>query len=278
VDTLDKQTHFRNATITTYATMTAIKHRSPKLRLDRLLVERGLAASRERSQSLILAGRVLVNDKKVEKCGAAVWAGAEVRITGEFPKYVSRAGLKLEGALEVFKIDPAGCVCMDVGSSTGGFTDCLLQKGARKVFAVDVGTNQLHCRLRNDPRVKLLERTNARYLRFEAIGERIGLVTMDVSFISATLIIPVLPQFLSSGSKVLVLVKPQFEVGREEVGEGGVVREPQLQHDAVRKVTHALIDLGFDSPAVSESILPGARGNREFFVCAAWLRCAFRSP
>ncbi len=248
----------------------SVKTRSLKLRLDRLLVERSLAASREHSQSLILAGRVLVNDQKVEKCGAPVPTDAEVRVTGDPPRYVSRAGLKLEGALDFLKINPAGKVCMDVGSSTGGFTDCLLQRGARKVFAVDVGTNQLHWKIRHDPRVTTLEHTNARYLRFEVIGEWIDLITMDVSFISATLILPVLPQFLSSGGRVLILVKPQFEAGRGNVGEGGIVREPEVQREAVRKVSRALTALGFVSPTSSESVLPGARGNREFFVCAAW--------
>ncbi len=250
--------------------MAAAKGPTPKLRLDRLLVERNLAASREHSQSLILAGRVLVNDQKVEKCGAPVRTDAEVRVTGDSRKYVSRAGLKLEGALEGFRINPAGKVCMDIGSSTGGFTDCLLQRGARKIFAVDVGTNQLHWKIRNDPRVVTLEKTNARYLRFQTVAERIDLVTMDVSFISATLILPVLPQFLNSGSRVLALVKPQFEVGRQEVGKGGIVREPQLRHAAVRKVSHELLSLGFVFPVSLESVLPGASGNHEFFVCALW--------
>jgi 23S rRNA (cytidine1920-2'-O)/16S rRNA (cytidine1409-2'-O)-methyltransferase len=235
------------------------------------MVERELAPSREKAQGLILAGRVLVNGQKSEKCGAPVEMDAEIQILGESSKYTSRAGYKLEAALAFFNMSPEGKVCIDIGSSTGGFTGCLLQHGARKVFAVDVGTNQLDWRIRQDPRVICLENTNARYLRFEQIGERADLVTVDVSFISANLILPSVPQFLAPGSEILVLVKPQFEVGRGKVGKGGVVRDPQLQQDAVLKVSQKLLALGFSQPHSVESVLPGASGNREFFIHVTWL-------
>jgi 23S rRNA (cytidine1920-2'-O)/16S rRNA (cytidine1409-2'-O)-methyltransferase len=243
---------------------------SGKIRLDRLLVERGLADSREKAQAMILAGQVLVDEQKVEKCGAAVKPDSRLRLVGEPMKYVSRAGLKLEDALEHFRLAVRGKVCLDVGASTGGFTDCLLQHGAAKVFAVDAGTNQLDWKLRRDPRIVSLEKTNARYLRFEQIGETADLVTMDVSFISATLILPVLPSLLAPRADVLVLVKPQFEVGREQVGKGGIVRDPRLQEEAVRKVSRKLVELGFRDLSSHLSSLPGAEGNREFFVHAIW--------
>jgi 23S rRNA (cytidine1920-2'-O)/16S rRNA (cytidine1409-2'-O)-methyltransferase len=244
--------------------------RIEKLRIDSLLVERGLADSRVKAQALILAGQVLVNNLKIEKCGARVDAHAAVRLLGEPFKYVSRGGLKLEDALEHFRIDPDGKICLDVGASTGGFTDCLLQSGAARVIAVDVGTNQLDWRLRRDPRVTVLEKTNARYLKPEKIGTKVELVTMDVSFISATLILPVLPALLEPQADLLVLVKPQFEVGRAEVGRGGVVRESRLHQVAVARVSRKLLELGFTHVASIESCLPGAAGNREFFLHANW--------
>ncbi len=241
-----------------------------KMRLDRLLVDRGLAGSREKAQAMILAGGVLVDDQKMEKCGAAVAESVSVRLLGEPAKYVGRGGLKLQGALEHFRIDPDGKICLDIGASTGGFTDCLLQKGAAKVFAVDVGTNQLDWKLRRDSRVVVLEKTNARHLAFETIGERVELVTMDVSFISATLILPALPQFLGTGADLLVLVKPQFEVGRHQVGKGGIVRDPKLHQEAIAKVSRKLLELGFQRLASAESVLAGAEGNREYFLHAIW--------
>lgn len=244
--------------------------KTAKIRLDRLIRERELADSREKAQGLILAGRVLVNNQKVGKCGASVPVEAELRILNHFSKYASRAGYKLEGALDFFTLSAQGKVCLDIGSSTGGFTDCLLQRGARKVFAVDAGTHQLDWRLCQNPRVVALEETNARYLRFEQIGERVNLATMDVSFISANLILPVLPQFMSSGSEALILVKPQFEVGRDKVGKGGVVRDPQLHQEAVLKVSRKLQELGFSALSSVESVLPGTSGNREFFIYAVW--------
>ncbi|MGH9397012.1 MAG: TlyA family RNA methyltransferase [Terriglobia bacterium] len=245
---------------------------STKIRLDRLLIDRGVAASREKAQALILAGQVLVGNQKVEKCGASVEAGANVRILGEAQKYVSRAGLKLEGALGHFRVDPAGRVCMDVGASTGGFTQCLLDRGAAKVFAVDAGTNQLDWRIRQDARVVVMEKTNARHLRPGQLGECVALVTMDVSFISATIIVPALPPFMNPGAEALILVKPQFEVGRGRVGKGGIVRDPDLRREAVEKVARSMQQTGFQVSGSYESPLPGAEGNLEFFVHAVWKR------
>ena len=240
------------------------------MRLDRLLVDRALAPSREKAQALILAGQVLVDEQKAEKCGALVDAAASLRLTGEQLKYVSRAGLKLEGALDHFGVDIAGKDCVDVGASTGGFTDCLLRRGAARVFAVDVGTNQLDWRLRTDPRVVSLENLNARYLRPAQIGARVHVAVMDVSFISATLILPALQLLLAPGAELLVLVKPQFEVGRHQVGKGGIVRDPALHRQAVEKVSAKLAQLGFAGVASTESSLAGASGNREFFVHGVW--------
>jgi 23S rRNA (cytidine1920-2'-O)/16S rRNA (cytidine1409-2'-O)-methyltransferase len=213
---------------------------------------------------------VLASNQKVEKCGSLLRADAAIRVLGEPLRYVSRGGLKLEDALEHFRIDPDRKVCLDIGASTGGFTDCLLQHGAARVIAVDVGRNQLDWKLRRDPRVTVLEKTNARYLKPEKIGTKVELVTMDVSFISATLILPVLPPLLETQAEVLVLVKPQFEVGRAEVGKGGVVRDSRLQQEAVAKVSRKLLELGFTHVASVESCLPGVTGNREFFLHANW--------
>ena len=245
-----------------------------KVRLDRLLVERGLSETRRNAQALILAGQILVNEQKVEKCGAAVDQTSSLRLLGEQPRYVGRAGLKLEGALERFAVDPRGNICLDIGASTGGFTDCLLEKGADRVIAVDVGTNQLAWKLRRDPRVTLLEKTNARYLTLEQVGTLCELVTIDVSFISATLILPVLPPLLKAESELLVLVKPQFELGREQVGKGGIVRDTRRHQEAVAKVSRKLLEVGFAEPECAESVLPGAEGNREYFLHALWRKPA----
>ena len=241
-----------------------------KLRLDKLIVERGLTDSREKAQALILAGQVLVNEQKVEKCGALVLANAELRIAGETPRYVSRAGIKLEAALDHFGLDPSGKLCLDVGASTGGFTDCLLQHGAVCVFAIDAGTNQLDWKLRQDPRVVSLEKTNARYLGPETIDEPVDLVTMDVSFISATLILPAIPPLLKPQAEILVLAKPQFEASRGQVGKGGVVRDERVRAEAVARVARKLEQLGFSGIETAESVLPGAEGNREYFVHGLW--------
>ncbi len=244
-----------------------------KLRLDKLLLERGLAGSRERAQALILAGKVLVNGQKIEKSGAPVDREAEVRLLGEDLKYVSRGGLKLEKAFEHWKINVTGKICLDVGASTGGFTDCLLQYGAARVIAIDTGHGQIDFRLRQDPRVRLLEKTNARYLTREQISEYVDFISMDVSFISTTLVLPAVvaaafPQRPSerSGREIVVLVKPQFEAGREQVGKGGIVRDEAAQLAAVEKVRQALLKLGCNQTDVIDSPILGAEGNREFLL------------
>jgi len=247
-----------------------------KVRIDKLLVERGLAPSRERAQALILAGKVLVNQQKAAKPGTTVAADAAIRLLGEDLRYVSRGGLKLEHALQRWGIDVRGRVCMDVGASTGGFTDCLLQHGAARVIAIDTGYGQIDLRLRQDPRVRLLERTNARYLRPQDIGEPVDFLAMDVSFISVTLVLPaVLKAALScqlpvasEKPEIVVLVKPQFEVGRELVGKGGIVRDPEAQQSAVEKVRRALHELGWTHTDATESPILGAEGNREFLLYA----------
>jgi 23S rRNA (cytidine1920-2'-O)/16S rRNA (cytidine1409-2'-O)-methyltransferase len=251
---------------------------SLKIRLDKLLLERGLASSRERAQALILAGKVLVGGQKIEKAGAGVDAEAEIRLLGEDLKYVGRGGLKLEKALEHWHIDVKGKVCLDVGASTGGFTDCLLQHGAARVIAVDTGHGQIDFRLRQDPRVRLLEKTNARYLTRDQIGEVVDLISMDVSFISATLVVPAviaaaLPDSAAErrGRQVVVLVKPQFEVGREQVGKGGIVRDETLQMGAVEKVRLALLAQNCVRTDVIESPILGAEGNREFLLHSLFL-------
>jgi 23S rRNA (cytidine1920-2'-O)/16S rRNA (cytidine1409-2'-O)-methyltransferase len=249
-----------------------------KVRIDKLLVDRGVAASRERAQAMVLAGRVLVGNQKVEKAGATVDQDAEIRLLGEDLKYVSRGGLKLEAALAHWAIDLAGRTCMDVGASTGGFTDCMLQHGAREVIAVDTGYGQIAQRLRSDARVKLMERTNARYLTAESLrspgaGDDITFVAIDVSFISVTLILPavlrsVFAQPASRRRELVVLIKPQFEVGRKLVGKGGIVRDEQAQQGAVSKVREAVAALGGRNLEVIESPILGAEGNREFLLHA----------
>jgi 23S rRNA (cytidine1920-2'-O)/16S rRNA (cytidine1409-2'-O)-methyltransferase len=236
-----------------------------KIRLDRLLVERGLAQSRERAQALVLAGKVLVNEQKVEKAGASVEQEAAIRLLGEDLKYVSRGGLKLERALDHWQIEVAGRTCMDVGASTGGFTDCLLQRGAARVIAIDTGYGQLDYRLRPDkePRVRLLEKTNARHLKPEEV-ESADLVVMDVSFISATLVLPAVIA-ASEAREVVVLVKPQFEAGREFVEKGGIVRDEKAQQAAVGRVRACAEELGFSTEVIESPIL-GMEGNREFLM------------
>ncbi len=252
-----------------------------KSRLDKLLFQRGLAPSRERAQALILAGRVLVNEQKLEKAGSLVEEDAAIRVLGGDQPFVSRGGLKLARALEHWHIDVRDKCCMDVGASTGGFTDCLLQSGASGVLAVDTGYGQMDARLRSDPRVQLLEKTNARYLTPEQIWadsetrESVTLVAMDVSFISATLVLPAVVRCArasspASGFELVVLVKPQFEVGRGQVGKGGIVRDPQAQQGAVTKVVDAVEELGGTEIEVIESPILGAEGNREFLLHACF--------
>ncbi len=240
-------------------------------RIDQLLVERNLVESREKAQALLLAGQVLVNGQKVDKAGAAVNATASVEIRARMP-WVSRGGYKLAAALERWTIDVAGCVCADIGSSTGGFTDCLLQRGAARVHCVNVGAGQLHWKLRTDPRVVLHEGVNARYLEPSVLGEPVRLAVCDVSFISVTLILPMLPPLLEPDGELVVLVKPQFEVGRTQVGRGGIVREPALHALVCRKVEDAARMLGFRTQ-IMESPLPGAEGNKEFLMYATDRHC-----
>jgi 23S rRNA (cytidine1920-2'-O)/16S rRNA (cytidine1409-2'-O)-methyltransferase len=244
-----------------------------RFRLDKLLVDRGLAASRERAQALILAGKVLVNEQKVDKAGAQVLADSPIRLLGADLKYVSRGGLKLERALEYWHIDVEARVGLDVGASTGGFTDCLLQHGAARVIAIDTGYGQMDFRLRQDPRVRLLEKINARYVTEAIIGEKADLVVVDVAFISATLVLPSVlnAAFPNSpgqrrGRQVIVLVKPQFEAGREFVAKGGIVRDEVAQLAAVEKVRKSLLDLGCTRTDVIDSPILGVEGNREFLL------------
>ena len=237
-------------------------------RLDERLVSDGLAANRTRAQALIRSGRVLVDDTPRDKPGVRVRSEAQIRLRDADRRYVSRGGEKLAGALEDLAIDPAGWVCLDVGASTGGFTDCLLRAGASEVTAVDVGYGQLDLRLRNDPRVRVLERTNARQLPRAGLPERIDLVTVDVAFISASLLLPRLRE-VAPGADLLVLVKPQFEVGRRQVGKGGVVRDDALRAQAVASVRKRAEELGYHAVGEAQSRLPGPKGNREVFL---WLR------
>jgi 23S rRNA (cytidine1920-2'-O)/16S rRNA (cytidine1409-2'-O)-methyltransferase len=241
---------------------------SAKTRIDVLLVDRGLVPSRERARALILAGRVLVNEQKVDKPGVSVPAEAAVRLLGEDLKYVSRGGLKLEGALDHWKIAVEGRQCIDVGTSTGGFTDCLLQRGAARVTAVDTGFGQIAMKLRNDERVHLMERTNARLLEPGALGTDASLLVMDVSFISATLLLE--PVFAAAPGlcEAVILVKPQFEAGREHVGKGGIVRDPRAHKLAVDKVSECVRSLGWEIIGTIPSPIAGAEGNQEFLLYA----------
>jgi 23S rRNA (cytidine1920-2'-O)/16S rRNA (cytidine1409-2'-O)-methyltransferase len=246
-----------------------------KVRLDKLILQRGLASSRERAQALVLAGRVLINEQKIEKSGASVDDEAAIRILGDEMPYVSRGGLKLARAIEHWHIDVGGKVCMDIGTSTGGFTDCLLQQGAAQVIAVDTGYGQIDVKLRGDSRVRLLEKTNARYLTAEQIWPDakkrcpIGLIAMDVSFISATLVLPAaVASAGASGFELVVLVKPQFEVGRERIGKGGIVRDPEAHEMAVQRVSAKVAELSGEGIEVIVSPILGAEGNREFLLHA----------
>jgi 23S rRNA (cytidine1920-2'-O)/16S rRNA (cytidine1409-2'-O)-methyltransferase len=238
--------------------------KTPKQRLDLLLVERGLAETREKARRMILAGDVFVDNQKAAKPGESVRADSGLRVTEKMP-YVSRGGIKLAAALDRFQVDPGGLICLDVGASTGGFTDCLLQRGADRVIAVDVGHGQFAWSLRIDPRVTLLEGVNARYLTREQVGCLVDLAACDVSFISVTLILPAVSALLKADGVLIVLVKPQFEVGRSDVGKGGIVRDPALHQRACDRVSQAASALGFQT-AIMESPIPGAEGNREFLL------------
>jgi 23S rRNA (cytidine1920-2'-O)/16S rRNA (cytidine1409-2'-O)-methyltransferase len=244
-----------------------LKSHASKIRLDVLLVERGLAASRQRAQALLLAGNVVVNGQRADKPGALVADDADVRITGEAIRYSSRGGLKLEGALEDFHLSPEGKVCLDAGSSTGGFTDCLLQRGAARVYAVDVNVKQLDWKLARDARVVAIE-CNARHLNPAQIPELVDLVVADLSFISIAKVLPALVPVAKDGADFLILIKPQFELERGDIGKGGIVRDSKLHQKAIDSVTQAAIQNSLEPVGVQPSRVPGAEGNIEFFLHA----------
>ena len=239
-----------------------------KERIDKLLQARGLAESRTKAQALVMAGVVLVDEKRVEKPSESFAPEAAIRLKGDSPesRYVSRGGLKLEKALEEFGVDPTDFVCLDVGSSTGGFTDCLLKQGAARVVAVDAGTNQLVWSLRTDPRVESRENTNARNLTPEDFDRLFDLIVVDVSFISVTKILPALAALLTSEGRIIVLIKPQFEVGRGEVGKGGIVRETEKHQRVIAEVNARATEIGLRSAGVIDSPIYGAEGNKEFLA------------
>lgn len=238
-----------------------------KKRLDVLLFERGLAESRQKAQAIILTGEVTVDGQKVTKAGALVSTEANLQLTGTRQRYASRGGQKLEGALEDFGVDVAGRVCLDVGSSSGGFTDCLLQRGAARVYAVDVTVNQLAWKLQKDPRVIRVGR-NARELNAIDVPEPVDLVTLDVSFISAGKVLAPAVALARTGAEFLILVKPQFELGRGDIGKGGIVREPHLHEKAIERVKEAAVKTGLEVAGMRPSRLQGAEGNQEFFLRA----------
>ena len=237
-------------------------------RIDKLLVDLGFAESRTKAQALVMSGVVLVDEKRVEKPSQEFFGNENIRIKGNSPesKYVGRGGLKLEKALKEFHIQPSGYVCLDIGASTGGFTDCLLQNGAKKVYAVDVGTNQLAWKLRSDERVETRENINARFLKPQDFAENFDLIVMDVSFISVTKILPALPSLLKEAGKIITLIKPQFEVGRGEVGKGGIVRDPEKHARTVYEINEYAKEIGLKVLDLIDSPILGAEGNKEFLA------------
>ena len=237
-----------------------------KERLDKVLVDRGLVSSRERAQRLIMAGVVFAGDRRLDKAGLKVAIDAPLEVRGHEHPYVSRGGVKLAGALDAVRLAVTGLVCLDVGASTGGFTDCLLQRGATRVYAVDVGYGQLAWQIREDERVVNLERTNARTLTAASFPEALDLATIDVSFISLRLVLPAVVSLLRPGARLVALVKPQFEVGKGRVGAGGVVRDPALHAEVLASVQAVCVGLGLEVEAVLTSSLTGPAGNREFFL------------
>ena len=240
-----------------------------KVRIDALLVTRGLCDSREQAKRLILAGEVRSGDRIIDKPSTQLLPDAPLEIK-EKPRYVGRGGFKLEGALDAFQIDPTGWVCMDVGASTGGFTDCLLQRGAVRVHAIDVGTNQLVWKLRNDPRVIVKEQFNARNMVLDDIGEKVRLAVLDLSFISLTKVLPAVFGLIEAGGAVVCLIKPQFELRREDITKGGIVRDPSLHQQAIEKIRHFVTgDHPYEWRGVVPSPITGMDGNQEFL---AWIR------
>ena len=239
---------------------------SSKQRLDKLMVERGLAPSREKAQALIMAGQVVVGDHAAQKAGQQVTDEVEIRIKGELLPYVSRGGLKLAQGLDAFGIDPAGRIAIDVGASTGGFTDCLLQRGASRVYAVDVGYGQLAWKLREDARVVVMEKTNIRHLQPESLEPLPDLAVIDASFISLNLVLPPTLALLKRPAEVVALVKPQFEVGKGAVGKGGIVRDPKLHEEVLASMERLAAELGAELLGICDSPITGADGNREFLM------------
>lgn len=238
----------------------------PKIRVDQLLVEKGLAPSRERAQSLIMAGHVLVNDVPVTKSGHKVAPDAVIRVKGEDHPYVGRGGVKLAGALDYFKVDPTQKICADIGSSTGGFTDCLLQRGAAKIYAVDVGTNQLAWKLRQDPRVVVMEKTHVKDVQASHFPEAPSLIVIDCSFISLTRVLPEIARWVIPQATIVALIKPQFEVGPERIAKGGIVKDEAAQKDAVAQIQRCAETLGWSVLGVTDSPITGTDGNREYFI------------
>jgi 23S rRNA (cytidine1920-2'-O)/16S rRNA (cytidine1409-2'-O)-methyltransferase len=243
-----------------------MKPKTNKERLDKLLVTRGLAETRAKAQSLILAGQVFSGQQRLDKAGQSVPIDIDLTIREPMP-FVSRGGLKLAAALDHFGVEVAGKICLDIGASTGGFSDCLLQRGAARIVAIDVGRGQLDWKLRQDSRVELREGVNARYLSPDDFTDRFDIVTADVSFISLTKILPVVPPLLSEHAVVITLIKPQFEVGREEVGKGGIIRDEAAQRRVVEEITSFAAGLGMRAVGVIDSPILGADGNREFLAC-----------
>ena len=237
-----------------------------KIRLDQYLVQNGLVQSRERAKALIMAGVVFVNQQKVDKAGEMIKEGAVVEVRGHDIGYVSRGGLKLEKAMKCFPLTPNGKVCMDIGASTGGFTDCMLQNGAVKVYSIDVGHGQLDWKLRNDPRVVCMERTNIRYVTPEDIGEPASFVSIDVSFISLTKVLTPVRELLAENGEIVCLIKPQFEAGREKVGKKGVVRDPKVHLEVIRAVMDFASSIGFEILHLEFSPIKGPEGNIEYLL------------
>ncbi|MBW1698248.1 MAG: TlyA family RNA methyltransferase [Deltaproteobacteria bacterium] len=239
---------------------------TPKKRIDLILVQKKLASTRQKARALVMTGKVLVNDQPVEKPGTLVAATDRISVRGEEIPFVSRGGLKLKAALEAFQVNPSALVCLDVGASTGGFTDCLLQNGAKLVYAIDVGYGQIAWKLRKDKRVVVIERTNIRHMPAETLGCLVDLVTIDVSFISLRIVVPEVIKFMKSDASIIALIKPQFEVGKEQVGKGGVVRDSRLHKSVIDELTQFFVRIGFEVKAVMESPLTGPKGNKEFFM------------
>jgi len=237
-----------------------------KKRLDLVILEKGFVRSRQRAKALIMAGKILVNNHVVDKPGAIVLSDDDIVLKEKDHRYVSRGGLKLEKALQVLGVDITGFVCLDIGASTGGFTDCLLQHGASHVYAVDVGYGQLAWELRQDPRVVVIERTNIRYMQPETIPQLVDLITIDVSFISLKKVVPEVVKFLKKGARILALIKPQFEVGKGNVGKGGVVQAPELHNDVIENLSDFFLNIHLVPEFVIPSPIRGPKGNREFFI------------